>query len=53
MTLIHTTTYDQTKKWFDSGRKYKPIGTKLTKAAEETVGFSRAARRAIAKHSGR
>ena len=24
-----------------------------TKAAEETVGFSRAARRAIAKHSGR
>lgn len=31
MTRIHTITYDQAKKWFDSGRKYKPIGTKLTK----------------------
>ncbi len=24
-------TYDQAKKWYESGRKYKPIGTKLTK----------------------
>lgn len=31
MTSIHTITYDQAKKWYDSGRKYKPIGTKLTK----------------------
>ena len=31
MTRIHTITYDQAKKWYDSGRKYKPIGTKLTK----------------------
>ena len=31
MIRIHTITYDQAKKWFDSGRKYKPIGTKLTK----------------------
>ena len=31
MSRIHTITYDQAKKWFDSGRKYKPIGTKLTK----------------------
>ncbi len=31
MTRTHTITYDQAKKWFDSGRKYKPIGTKLTK----------------------
>lgn len=31
MTHIHTITYDQAKKWYDSGRKYKPIGTKLTK----------------------
>ncbi len=30
-TRIHTITYDQAKKWYDSGRKYKPIGTKLTK----------------------
>lgn len=30
MTRIHTITYDQAKKWYDSGRKYKPIGTKLT-----------------------
>ena len=29
MSRIHTITYDQAKKWFDSGRKYKPIGTKL------------------------
>lgn len=31
MTRIHTITYDQAEKWYDSGRKYKPIGTKLTK----------------------
>ena len=31
MTRTHTITYDQAKKWYDSGRKYKPIGTKLTK----------------------
>ena len=31
MTRIHTITYDQAKKWYDSGRKYKPIGIKLTK----------------------
>lgn len=31
MPHIHTITYDQAKKWYDSGRKYKPIGTKLTK----------------------
>ena len=31
MSRIHTITYDQAKKWFDFGRKYKPIGTKLTK----------------------
>lgn len=31
MTRIDTITYDQAKKWYDSGRKYKPIGTKLTK----------------------
>lgn len=31
MSRIHTITYNQAKKWFDSGRKYKPIGTKLTK----------------------
>lgn len=30
MTRIHTITYEQAKKWYDSGRKYKPIGTKLT-----------------------
>ena len=30
MTRIHTITYDQAKKWYDSGRKYKPLGTKLT-----------------------
>ena len=30
-THTHTITYDQAKKWYDSGRKYKPIGTKLTK----------------------
>ncbi len=30
MTRIYTITYDQAKKWYDSGRKYKPIGTKLT-----------------------
>lgn len=29
--MTHTITYDQAKKWYDSGRKYKPIGTKLTK----------------------
>ena len=29
MTRIHTITYDQAKKWYDSSRKYKPIGTKL------------------------
>lgn len=29
--MAHTITYDQAKKWYDSGRKYKPIGTKLTK----------------------
>ena len=31
MSRIHTITYDQAKKWYDSDRKYKPIGTKLTK----------------------
>lgn len=31
MTRIHTITYDEAKKWYESGRKYKPIGTKLTK----------------------
>ncbi len=31
MTRIHTITYEQAEKWYDSGRKYKPIGTKLTK----------------------
>lgn len=31
MTRIHTITYDQAKRWYDSGRKYEPIGTKLTK----------------------
>ena len=31
MTRIHTITYEQAKKWYDSGRKYKPLGTKLTK----------------------
>ena len=29
MTRIHTITYDQAKQWYDSGRKYKPLGTKL------------------------
>ena len=32
MTRIHTITYEQAEKWYDSGRKYKPIGTKLTKS---------------------
>ena len=31
MTYAHTITYDRAKKWYDSGRKYKPIGIKLTK----------------------
>ena len=31
MTRIHTITYDQAKKWYDSGRKHEPIGIKLTK----------------------
>lgn len=31
MTHIHTITYDQAKKWYESGRKYKPLGTKLTR----------------------
>ena len=31
MSHIHTITYDQAEKWYDSGRKYKPIGIKLTK----------------------
>ena len=31
MNYMHTITYDKAKKWYDSGRKYKPIGTKLTK----------------------
>ena len=31
MSRIHTITYDQAKKWYDSGPKYEPIGTKLTK----------------------
>ena len=31
MSRIHTITYEQAKKWYDSGRKYKPLGTKLTK----------------------
>ena len=31
MTRIYTITYDQAKKRYESGRKYKPIGTKLTK----------------------
>lgn len=30
--MTHTITYDEAKKWYDSGRKYKPIGTKLTKS---------------------
>jgi len=30
MTRIHTITHDQAKQWYDSGRKYKPLGTKLT-----------------------
>ena len=30
MTRIHTITYDQAKEAYDSGRKYKPLGTKLT-----------------------
>lgn len=29
MTRIHTITYDQAKQWYDSGRKFKPLGTKL------------------------
>ncbi len=29
MNRTHTITYDQAKKWYESGRKYKPIGTKL------------------------
>ena len=29
MTRIHTITYDQAKQWYDSGRKYKPLGIKL------------------------
>lgn len=32
MSRIHTITYDQAKKWYDSGRKFKPIGTNLTKS---------------------
>ena len=32
MTRIHTITYDQAKEAYDSGRKYKPLGTKLTKS---------------------
>lgn len=31
MTRIHTITYDQAKKWYESGRKYEPLGIKLTK----------------------
>ncbi len=31
MTRIHTITYDQAKTWYDSGRKYKPLGTKLNR----------------------
>ena len=31
MTRIHTITYDQAKTWYESGRKYKPLGIKLTK----------------------
>lgn len=31
MTRIHTITYDQAKKWYESGRKYRPLGTKLTR----------------------
>ena len=31
MTRIHTITYDEAKERYDSGRKHKPIGTKLTK----------------------
>lgn len=31
MTHIRTITYDQAKTWYDFGRKYKPIGTKLAK----------------------
>ena len=31
MNYMHTITYEQAKEWYDSGRKYKPIGTKLTK----------------------
>ena len=30
MTRIHTITYEQAEKWYDSGRKYKPLGIKLT-----------------------
>lgn len=32
MTHIHTITYEQAKKLYDSGRKYKPIGIKLTES---------------------
>ncbi len=31
MSHVHIITYDQAKKWYDSGRKYKPVGVKLTK----------------------
>ncbi len=31
MTRIHTITYEQAKQWYDSGRKFKPLGTKLTR----------------------
>ena len=30
MTRIHTITYNQAKQWYDSGRKYRSLGTKLT-----------------------
>ena len=29
MSHIHTITYEQAKKWYDSGRKYAPIGVKI------------------------
>lgn len=31
MSPVHTITYDQAEKWYASGRKYKPVGVKLTK----------------------
>lgn len=30
--MTHTITYDRAKNLYDSGRKYRPIGTKLTES---------------------